>query len=232
MIDSVPSGMHSEPSALSSSPDALLRRRLHALGFDGVKDLRTHNNRTVMLTLSEGVLRIHQGYAMAPDRVLQAIVRFLKPRLPRRLRRALEHQFLSFPVDLHAPPPARRSKRVERARPGDVRVLHDLSQAHQRLNHLHFDGKLKEIPFRLSGRMKSRLGELSVNTRTGEAIEIGISRAHLRVDSWSEVESTVLHEMVHQWQVESGLPLTHGPDFRRKAREVGIEARAVRDLSG
>ncbi len=222
--------MPPEPATVSHSPEVLLRRRLDALGLDGVQTLRTHNNRTVMLTLAGGVLRIHQGYAMAPDRVLQAIVRFLRPRLPRRLRRALQHSFLSFPVHLGSPPPARPSRRSERARPGDVRILHDLARAHERLNQLHFEGRLPEIPFRLSGRMKSRLGELSVDPRTGQAMEIGISRAHLRHDSWEEVERTVLHEMVHQWQVDCGLPLTHGSDFRKKAREVGIEPRAVRDL--
>jgi hypothetical protein len=34
--------------------------------------------------------------------------------------------------------------------------------------------------------------------------------------------------MVHQWQDETRLPLSHGADFRRKAREVGITARATR----
>lgn len=220
--------MTSLPLNLVRAPDAVLRQRLDALGLDGVTTLRTHNNRTVMLTLSDGVLRIHQGYAMAPDRVLQAIVRFLRPRIPRRLRRALQHTFLSFPVDLHAPAPARRSKRSERPRPGDVRILHDLARSHERLNLLHFDGQLSEIPFRLSGRMKTRLGELSVNPKTGQALEIGISRAHLRHDSWDEVEQTVLHEMVHQWQVETGLGLDHGAAFRRKAIQVGIEPRARR----
>ena len=56
-----------------------------------------------------------------------------------------------------------------------------------------------------------------------------MSRAHLR-HGWVEVERTVLHEMVHQWQAESGLPVDHGTQFRRKAREVGIEPTARRHL--
>jgi hypothetical protein len=44
------------------------------------------------------------------------------------------------------------------------------------------------------------------------------------------VEETLLHEMVHQWQAETGQPVDHGRAFRRKAREVGITPRAVADL--
>jgi len=219
-----------DPPRLTHAPEVLLRRRLEALGLEGIEALHTHTNRTVMLSLREGVLRIHRGYAMASDRVLRAIVRFLRPKLPRRLRRALEQEFLSFPVDLHAGrPPSRRS---ERPRPRDIRILHLLARTHQRLNVECFNDQLREIQFRLSSRMKTRLGELSVNLRTGEVREIAISRAHVRNHSWAEVEHTVLHEMVHQWQVENKLPLDHGAAFRQKAGEVGIEPRAARDLGG
>jgi hypothetical protein len=188
-----------------------------------------HTNRTVMLSWGDGTLRIHKGYVMAPDRVLQAIVRFLRPRVPRNLRKALEYQFLSFPVDIHAPPrPA--TPKADRPEPGDLRVIHELKLAHDRLNHRYFEGKLTPISFRISGRMKTRLGEYTVNLRTGESVAITISRSHVRRESWSEVEHTLLHEMVHQWQVESGLPLDHGTHFRRKAREVGIEPSARRHL--
>jgi hypothetical protein len=34
----------------------------------------------------------------------------------------------------------------------------------------------------------------------------------------------LLHEMVHQWQAENGLPVDHGAVFRRKAQEVGVPA--------
>ena len=30
----------------------------------------------------------------------------------------------------------------------------------------------------------------------------------------------MLHEMVHQWQAETGLAVDHGRTFRRKAREA------------
>jgi SprT-like family len=70
--------------------------------------------------------------------------------------------------------------------------------------------------------MKSRLGELAVDLATGRPIEIGISRRHATRHPWPEVEHTMLHEMVHQWQAETGLRIDHGPTFRKKAGEVGV----------
>jgi hypothetical protein len=46
------------------------------------------------------------------------------------------------------------------------------------------------------------------------------------------VEHTMLHEMVHQWQAESGLPVDHGAAFRQKAAELGIQPHASRRLPG
>jgi hypothetical protein len=161
--------------------------------------------------------------------VLRAIVQFLDPRLPRALRRLAEREFLAFPVEQHAPAPARAPRR-DRPRPGDLLVLHRLAQAHERLNAEHFAGALGGLPIRLSGRMRTRLGELSVDLRTGRALEIAISRRHIARHPWVEVEHTLLHEMVHQWQAESGLRVDHGPTFRRKAVEVGVLPAAQRQV--
>ena len=208
----------------------LLAHRLELLGLRDVERVVTHTNRTVMVSLtSRRVLRLHQGYAAAPDRVLRAIVRFLDPRLPRATRRGAGREFLGFPVELHAPAPA-RPPRAERPRPGDVLLLQRLASLHEDFNRLHFDGALGMLPIRLSGRMRTRLGELTVDLRTGRATEIAISRRHIQRHPWSEVEHTLLHEMVHQWQAETGLPVDHGPGFRRKAAELGIERRARRQL--
>ena len=42
---------------------------------------------------------------------------------------------------------------------------------------------------------------------------------------------TLLHEMVHQWQHETGRPVDHGTEFRAKCREVGITPAARRDVT-
>ncbi len=208
----------------------LLGDRLHLLGLRDIACVVTHNNRTVMLSVTRSrVLRIHQGYAFASDRVLKAIVRFLNPRVPRVLRRAAEREFLAFPVEEHAPARPRPCSR-ERARPGDLVLLHRLTELHQRLNADYFGGALGEIPIRLSSRMRTRLGELAVEIRSGRALEITISRRHLARHPWSEIEHTMLHEMVHQWQAESGLRIDHGRSFRQKARQVGVIPAAKRTL--
>lgn len=210
---------------LAQLPDRLCR-----LGLANVDRVCTHANRAVMVSLgTRRVLRLHRGYAWAPDRVLRAIVQFLDPRLPRALRRLAEREFLAFPVELHAPAPARAPRR-ERPRPGDLLLLHRLSQTHERLNGIHFAGGLDSLPIRLSGRMRSRLGELSVDLRTGRPLEIAISRRHVARHPWPEVEHTLLHEMVHQWQAENGMRVDHGAAFRRKAIEVGVLPAARRPL--
>ena len=210
--------------------DGILASRLVLLGLRDIESVRTHTNRTVMVSLTtRRVLRVHRGYAAAPDRVLRAIVRFLNPRIPRPLRRLAEREFLAFPVEDHAPATERLPRR-DRPKPGDLLFLHRLQQLHQRFNEEHFGGTLGSLPLRISGRMRARLGELSVDLRTGRPIEIAISRRHLARHPWPEVEHTMLHEMIHQWQAETGLRVDHGPTFRARARMVGVLPRAKRGV--
>ena len=100
-----------------------------------------------------------------------------------------------------------------------------LVRLHQILNSRHFDGTLGTIPIRLSERMATRLGEFQA--AEDGAVAISISRRHLERDGWEAVAETLLHEMLHQWQCEQGMPLDHGPAFRKKARAVGITAAAT-----
>ena len=214
---------------MSGLPDHL-PERLRLLGLRDVSRILTHTNRAVMVSIgSDGTLRLHRGYAWASDRVLRAIVRFLDPRVPRRVRRNAQRELLAFPAESYAPAPARPLRR-ERPRPGDLRLIDRLQRLHGELNGRHFGGSLGELPIRLSGRMRTRLGELAVDLRTGRPIEIAISRRHLGRHDWAEVEHTMLHEMVHQWQAEAGLRVDHGPTFRRKAREVGVLPAARRTV--
>lgn len=207
--------------------DNELHFRLTRLGLRYIDQVRTHHNRVVMLSVRRRVLRIHAGYASAPDDVLHSIVRYLTPFTRRATRLAAQREFLAFPVEQHAPVRL-RSPRVHRVLPGDGPLLERLRAAHHELNSTHFGGLLTDIPIRISTRMRTRLGEVSLHAATGEAQEIALSRRHLRADSWPDVEHTLLHEMVHQWQAETGLPVDHGAEFRRKAREVGVLPRARR----
>lgn len=210
-----------------------LAARFAALGFTALGEIRTHANQRTMVSAARGVVRLHAGYAAAPDRVLIAIARFLERRTPRSLRLEARRALLEYPAQQHVPAhlhvaeDVRRRRRVlEPARAGDVRLLQLLRERHAVLNARHFEGHLSEIPLVVSGRMRRKLGHVALEG--GKAIELAMSRRHLLKDTEDAWMETLLHEMVHQWQAETGRPVDHGAEFRRKAVALGITPRAVR----
>ena len=224
------------PSLRLSMPEAqLLAGRLQRLGLPPVAGLRLTDNRSVMVSLSpKGVLSIHRGYAQAPDRVLKAVVRFVAPHTPRARRRAAEQEILGFlPPDPGGP---RRPPRApDQPRPGDAEKVARLEALFREYNTRHFAGELLDLPIRVSGRMRSRLGQLCLRHGSGEPYEITMSRGHIDRHGWDEAAHTLLHEMVHLWQHTNGQAVDHGPVFRRKAAAVGVAAsarRAVRASAG
>lgn len=217
------------PARLGTPEEVLLARRLEALGVRDLRGLRVTDNRTVMVSLTpRRVLSIHRGYAKAPDRVLKAVVRFLKPGIRRELRRAAEHEILSFRAEAHVEGPPLRRRSADRPRPGDLEKVARLRRLFAEYNHRHFGGSLPGPPIRVSGRMRTRLGHLSLGHEDGRPYELTISRRHIDRHGWEEVSHTLLHEMVHLWQHENGHEVDHGPLFRRKAEELGVVASARR----
>ena len=206
------------------SAEALLER-LRLLGLKRITRCRLTRNRNVMVSFGGGELRVHEGYLGAPTTIHQAIVDFVEGRT-RAERQTAQRAILSFPIRTRRPP-ARR----ERTRPDDEWIVEELVAWFRRYNLRHFGGKLREVPIRVSRRMKSRLGHYTAATPNGEPAEIAISHAHLKRHGWDEVKHTLLHEMVHQWQDEVGHPIDHGATFRRKAREVGVAPFARRALA-
>ncbi len=216
---------------LTLPEEVLLARRLERLGLSGLRGVRVTDNRTVMVSLSpRGMLSIHRGYALAPDRVLKAVVRFLKSGTRRAMRRAAEHEILSFRPEPSAATPPLRQRAVDRARPGDLFKLVRLRRLFADYNERHFGGALPELPIHLSGRMRARLGQLSLRHGTGRPYELTISRRHIEAHGWDEAAQTLLHEMVHLWQHENGHDVDHGPLFRRKAEAVGVTPSARRTV--
>jgi len=212
-----------------AADEILLIERLGQLGVRW--PVKVHENRTVLVSFTDrSGLRIHRGFAYASDFTLGAVIAFVSPGRRRSTRKRAEAEVVSFPVEKYVRPEPRRKQRA-RMRPEDRKLLNDLRELHARLNYEHFEGKLSPVQFRISNRMRTRLGELSVDPRTGDVIEISLSRRHLRRDPWDDVRHTVLHEMIHQWQAEGGLALDHGPTFRAKARETGVIPRANRPVS-
>jgi hypothetical protein len=203
---------------------AVLFSRLEDLGLRGVDALVLMRTRTVMVSLIGRTLRIHEGYAEAPESVLRAIVAFATAR-NKTERTTAREAILAF--DVERGPTARRQ---EPARPGDVAMIAQLMEAHRELNAKWFAGTLAVIPLRLSGKMATRLGHYDPGSRHMSP-EIVMSRTHITRHGWREAMHTLLHEMVHQWQHETGQPVDHGTAFRQKAREVGITPAARRDVT-
>ncbi|MDH4350879.1 MAG: SprT-like domain-containing protein [Gemmatimonadota bacterium] len=214
-------------SAAGHEADAvLLRGRLVRAGLALATPVAVHQNRRVLVHVRDGRLRVHRGFAYAPDRVVRAVVLFAQARTTAAARGA-RRELASFPVHDYVPAPAPRVTRAA-PRPGDGAILEHLRVTHAALNTQHFEGMLSAPVFRVSHRMRRKLGQVVVPA-TGP-VAIVISRRHVDRDGWDEVTQTLLHEMVHQWQKERGFPLGHGPAFREKARAVGVEPLARRAI--
>ena len=212
-----------EPSGL------ITRLRAHGV----TAPITTHANRRVLVSFgARGALRVHQGYAGAPDEVIRAIAQWARPRprLRSAERRAAQRVLTAFPVHEHAPPTRPPRQVVEPPRPGDERVLDRLTALHTELNQQHFGGELGAVRLALSARMRRRLGEFRPADASGEPAVIRIARRHLRRDGWRGVRETLAHELVHQWQSETGRRLGHDAEFRRRCRAMGIDPRATRRL--
>ena len=210
---------------MHDSVDQLLTQ-LTECGLRGITSLRLTRNRAVMVSYRNGALRVHRAFLDAPADVLRAVATFVSGRT-RAERTAARKVVLAYPV-----PREDRAKprRREARRPDDAPAEERLAAAHRALNTGRFDGMLHPISIRVSRRLKSRLGYYRVATRE-EPAEIVISRRHLRRHGWAEACATLLHEMVHQWQDESGVPVDHGRAFRVKARQVGAMPAARRAVT-
>jgi hypothetical protein len=198
--------------------------RLRTLGLRDTERLRLTANRTVMVSFRARELRVHRGYLAAPREVHAAIVQLVQGRT-RAQRLVARRVILAYrvPEELSRPRKARRPRPVN---PRDALLIAKLSVHHRRLNELHFGGALHAIEIRLSDRMRTRLGHFAVASKDAPS-HIAISRRHLRRHGWAGTLDTLLHEMVHQWQSEQGLPVDHRRQFRAKARAVGLAEHRV-----
>ncbi len=199
-----------------------LLARLQSYGMRDIDALRLTQNRATMVSFRGRTLRVHEAFTHASEEVQRAIAVFVSGR--GAARRAAKQVILGHRIE-RAPQGARRPPAQH---PDDAALAARLTAEHARLNAAHFGGTLRPVHVRVSRRMKTRLGHFAPGG--AHAGDIVISRRHIRRHGWSEAFATLLHEMVHQWQEESALPLDHGPAFRRKAREVGVTPSAKRIL--
>ncbi len=205
-----------------------LLARLRSLGLGPrIERCRLTRNRTVMVSFAGPELRVHEGYLAAPEPVLRAIVGFVQGRT-RADRARARAVIVSHQIER---PVGARSRRAPRTAAEDESLALELDRWHREYNDRFFDGRLRPVAIRVSRRMRTRLGHYTAATPTGEPAEIAISRMHVRRHGWEEALHTLLHEMVHQWQDETGRPIDHGATFRAKAREVGITPAARRAVT-
>jgi hypothetical protein len=203
---------------------ALFLARLRKTGLRGIDRCTLTRNRATLVSFRGADLRAHRAFVEAPEEILRAIVTFVNGR--GTARRAAKRAILSHPIAHEQT----RSRRREHGHPDDAMLSMRLREEHERLNAQRFGGALRPVTLRVSRRMRTRLGHYAPALNHGQFAEIAISRRHVARHPWAEVVDTLLHEMVHQWQDEQRLPLGHGADFRRKAREVGALARASRSV--
>ncbi|MBX9928249.1 MAG: SprT-like domain-containing protein [Gemmatimonadaceae bacterium] len=197
--------------------------QLVALGLRGIDQLVLTRNRSTVVSVKGGVLRVQQSLVAAGAEVHEAIVTFVMTR-HRAARDAARRVLTGVPLEPTAVRPRRR--RAPSARE-DAPVEAQLQVEHARFNRERFAGLLPTVPVRVSRRMRRRLGHYTPQGQDAPC-EIAIAWRHLRRDPYSVVLDTLLHEMVHQWQDVTGGPVDHGPAFRAKAREVGVVPSAVR----
>ena len=201
---------------------AAVLERLRVLGLRGIRRCTLTRNRSTMVSFRGDALRVHHAFAAAPEDVLRAVVAFVNGRgaARRAARRALAA--FAIPRDPETAP----ARRPVGSHPEDGALAARLRAAHGMLNGERFAGALRTVSIRVSRRMHSRLGHYSPGLRSEP--EIAIARRHVRRDGWECVLETLVHEMVHQWQHETGRPIAHDAAFRRKCREVGIAPHAKR----
>ena len=204
--------------------EAELLADLRGRGLRRIAALTFTRNRSTMISWRGDRVRLHEGYADAWPDVFDAIVRFVEAR-QREARRQAVGMLMAF-ERARGLAAASRRRRLQPIHPEDTGLVSRLAMAHVELNRLHFDRRLGAIRIVVSRRLRRRLGHYAIGSAECSA-EIVISRRHIRRDGWTRALGTLLHEMVHQWQDETGSPIDHGVAFRRMAREVGIQAHAV-----
>ena len=175
-----------------------------------------------MVSFRGNELRVHEGYLAAPIDVHQAIVAVRRGSDARRAPRGAAADRLVLGRD------AARARRVASGpAPRTSRSRRSSTLWHERLQRRPLRRRAQVGPGARVAPHEEPARPL-LGGASWRAGEIAISWRHLRRHGWEEALHTLLHEMVHQWQDETGRPIDHGRAFRAKAREVGIEAAARR----
>jgi hypothetical protein len=217
-----PAAAPREPGARSEAGVlAVLRRH----GAPHQRVAFTHNRRTMIsVGRDRSLIRMHLSFAGADEAVLAAVAVLYTPGAPPRKRNAAKQAVRAFinaiPLDRTVARPLRR-----RPHPRDRVHLERMQAVFDEVNRASFSGKLPRVPIHLSHKMRRRNGHFS-----SRPLEIVISWRLCAHGAPGEAEETMRHEMIHLWQYVEGLPVDHGPVFRRTARRLNVHPRATRPV--
>ena len=211
-----------DPGARSESEVlAVLRRH----GAPHQRLAFTDNRRTMIsVGRDRSLIRMHLSFAGADEAVLAAVAVLYTPGAPARKRAAAKEAVRAFinaiPLDRTPGRPLRR-----RPHPRDRVHLERMQAAFDEVNRASFSGRLPRVPIHLSRKMRRRNGHFS-----SRPLEIVISWRLCAHGAPGEAEETMRHEMIHLWQYVEGLPVDHGPVFRRAAHRLNVHPRATRPV--
>jgi len=94
----------------------------------------------------------------------------------------------------------------------------DLQLLFAQLNLEHFGGVLRAHRIEYNARLTTCTGRICYRPPFIE-LSLPLLARHPK-----QVEATLLHEMVHAWLHQAGLPSGHGSEFKAKMREVGLNS--------
>ena len=211
-----------EPGA--RTPDEVLAAlRRHGASYRQLT-LTDNRRRIISVNRDRSAIRSHHAFAKADDVVLAAVAAFFSPGTrPRRLDAAKKTMRAFISTIALDRTPVRTLRR--RPHPGDRPHLERMQAVFDEVNRASFGGQLPRVPIHRSRKMKRRNGHF-----TSRPLEIVISWRLCAYGAPGEAEETMRHEMIHLWQYVEGLPVDHGPVFRRAARKLNVHPRATRPV--
>lgn len=219
----------------------LMRRR----GASRLQRVTFKTNRSTIWSLTQGgaALNLHVAYRTAPLHVLEhfaTIVReatrdtvaYRAAASAVRLWDGLELELRRIWREQRKRPrrPSQRRRRVSDAGPccatEDQKIY--LRHLYRYLNRTRFDGRLPEIPVRLSNRMTTRIGQMLPTMRDGQrhVVELALNVDLMLEGNGRERIDTLVHEMAHAADWLFAGKLDHGDSWRRWARYAGCRETA------
>jgi hypothetical protein len=209
----------------SDFADALRQRGAGDVGKVRFKENRT---RIVSVSADRSSVNVHTCFRAAPGDVLDAVATFVRaPQGSQAARRSVARMRSWWEGQMTGGDFETRGMSAPCCATAQQREF--LRATYERLNALHFAGRLPPVPIRLSDRMSRRFGHVHYGrTRAGERVieEIALSLDLMVKGNENHLVDTLLHEMAH---VEAWIEhehRDHGPPWRNVAVRVGCEPTA------